>query len=202
MSLTREAAQEIMTDADLGRALLTIARSAIGAELGLRRNAEPSHAALAQPAATFVTLKHAGELRGCIGSLKPVRPLGVDVRENAMAAAFRDPRFPPLAVVEFEATSVEVSLLSADERVEVRDEADLLARLRPGVDGLVIEYGRQRATFLPQVWESLPAARDFLAALKRKAGLPADFWSPQLNVSRYGVTKWTESEFIPSEQAR
>ncbi len=164
-----------MTDPDLGRALLTIARSAIGAELGLRPIANASHAALAQPAATFVTLKLADELRGCIGSLKPLRPLGVDVRENAIAAAFRDPRFPSLAVVEYEAVAVEVSLLSADERLNVRDEADLLARLRPNVDGLVLEYGHHRATFLPQVWESLPEPRDFLVALKRKAGLPARF---------------------------
>ena len=188
-----------MTDPDLGRALLAIARSAIGAELGLRPIANASHAALAQPAATFVTLKLADDLRGCIGSLKPLHPLGVDVRDNAIAAAFRDPRFPPLAVVEFEATSIEVSLLSADERLEVRDEADLLARLRPDVDGLVLEYGHHRATFLPQVWESLPEPRGFLTALKRKAGLPDDFWSPRVNVSRYQVTQWTESEFPESE---
>ncbi len=191
-----------MNDPDLGRALLAIARSAIGAELGLRPFAAASHAALTEPAATFVTLKLAGELRGCIGSLKPMRPLGVDVRANAIAAAFRDPRFPPLAVVEFEATMVEVSLLSADERLDVRDESDLLARLRPDIDGLVLEYGHHRATFLPQVWESLPDPRGFLAALKRKAGLPADFWSPQVNVSRYGVTKWEEGEFLMSEQPR
>ena len=191
-----------MTDPDLGRALLTIARSAIGAELGLRSIANASHVALAQPAATFVTLKLADELRGCIGSLKPLRPLGVDVRENAIAAAFRDPRFPPLAVAEYEAVAVEISLLSADERLNVRDEADLLARLRPNVDGLVLEYGHHRATFLPQVWESLPEPRDFLVALKRKAGLPGDFWSPRVSVSRYGVTKWVESEFLLSELSR
>jgi AmmeMemoRadiSam system protein A len=191
-----------MTDPDLGRALLTIARSAIGAELGFHPVAEASHASLTQPAATFVTLKLADELRGCIGSLKALRPLGIDVRENAIAAAFRDPRFAPLAVGEFEATSVEVSLLSAAERLDLRNEEDLLARLRPGVDGLVLEYGHHRATFLPQVWESLPAPRAFLAALKRKAGLPGDFWSAQLNVSRYGVTKWAQGETLMSEQER
>ena len=190
------------SDADLGRVLLSIARSAIGAELGFGASAHAHHAALAEPAATFVTLKLADELRGCIGTLKPQRALHVDVRENAIAAAFRDPRFPPLAVGEFEATTVEVSLLSADERLDVRDEDDLLARLRPDVDGLVLEYGRHRATFLPQVWESLPEPRAFLAALKRKAGLPADFWSPQVNVSRYGVTKWTEGEWILTEEER
>ena len=188
-----------MSERALGRALLTIARSAIGAELGFRPLAEASHAALTLPAATFVTLKHSVELRGCIGSLKPRRPLGVDVRENALAAAFRDPRFPPLAVVEFEATSVEVSLLSADERLEVHGEAELVARLRRGVDGVILEYGSHRATFLPQVWETLPEPRGFLTALKRKAGLPDDFWSPRVNVSRYQVTQWTESEFPESE---
>ena len=191
-----------MDERELGRALLTIARSAIAEELGLSTIGQAPHEALRQPAATFVTLKRSGELRGCIGSLKPIRPLGVDVRENAIAAAFRDPRFPPLAAVEFEATSVEVSLLSADERVDAVDEDDLVARLRPGFDGVILEYGRHRATFLPQVWEALADPREFLAALKRKAGLPADFWSPHVNVSRYGVTKWSESEFLMSEEMR
>ena len=188
-----------MTERDLGRALLSIARSAIAAQLGFPRAGDASHAALMQRAATFVTLRHAGELRGCIGSLKPLRPLGVDVRENALAAAFRDPRFPPLAAAEFEATSVEVSLLSADERLHVLDEAALVARLRPGVDGVILEYGRHRATFLPQVWEALADPRAFLAALKRKAGLPDDFWGPRVNVSRYQVTKWKESDYAESE---
>lgn len=191
-----------MDERNLGRALLRIARSAIAEELGLSTIGQPPHEALRQPGATFVTLKRSGELRGCIGSLKPIRPLGVDVRENAIAAAFRDPRFPALAAVEYEATSVEVSLLSAAERVDVADEAALVARLRPGFDGVILEYGRQRATFLPQVWEALDDPREFLVALKRKAGLPGDFWSPHVNVSRYGVTKWSESEFLMSEELR
>jgi len=189
-------------DTDLGAALLALARSAIGAELGVPERTVAPHEALAAPGATFVTLRKDGALRGCIGSLKPLRALAVDVRENAIAAAFRDPRFPPLATVEFETTSVEVSLLTADERLDVRDEADLLARLRPDVDGLVLEYGRHRATFLPQVWESLPDPRGFVMALKRKAGLPVDFWSPRVNVSRYGVTKWKEGELIFSAENR
>jgi AmmeMemoRadiSam system protein A len=138
-----------------------------------------------------------GDLRGCIGSLEPRRTLLADVRANAVAAAFRDPRFPPLTAREFVATSVEVSLLSQSERVAVVNEADLLARLRPGVDGIVLEYGPRRATFLPQVWESLPEPRQFLAALKKKAGLAADFWSPDLRVARYSVSKWKESDFAP-----
>jgi AmmeMemoRadiSam system protein A len=191
-----------MAGRDLGNVLLTIARSGIAEELGLPGRGEASHAALVQTGATFVTLKHAGKLRGCIGSIRPVRPLGVDVRANAIAAAFGDPRFPPLAVAEFEELAVEVSLLTADQPIDVVDEDELVARLRPGLDGLIIEYGRRRATFLPQVWDALPDPREFLAALKRKAGLPEDFWSPQMNVSRYGVTKWVESEFDLSELQR
>jgi AmmeMemoRadiSam system protein A len=183
-----------MNRREVGRALLAIARSAIAERLGLARFDEAQPAALQEPAATFVTLRQAGELRGCIGSLQAVRPLGADVRENAVAAAFHDPRFAPLTVREFAATSVEVSLLSVAEPVEVAGEEDLIARLRPDVDGLVLAFGRQRATFLPQVWETLPDPRDFLAALKRKAGLPEGFWHPHVNVSRYRVTKWTEED--------
>lgn len=191
-----------MADRDLGRVLLSIARAAIGAELGLRPAGAADHDALSSPAATFVTLMHTGELRGCIGSLEPRRPLGVDVRENAVAAAFRDPRFAPLSAAEFEATAIEVSLLSAAVRLDVRDEPDLLARLRPGVDGLILAHGTHRATFLPQVWDSLAEPRDFVSALKRKAGLSSEFWSSQLSVSRYTVTKWTECGFLVSEATR
>ena len=191
-----------MNDRDLGRALLTIARSAIGKRFGIRHADEPRHAALTVPGATFVTLKRSGELRGCVGSLKPLRPLHEDVRANAVAAAFRDPRFPPLTTWEFAATSVEVSLLSADERLDAQNEDDLVARLRPGIDGVILEYGRHRATFLPQVWEALGDPSSFLTALKRKAGLAEDFWSPRVNVSRYAVIKWTEGEFLLSEGDR
>ncbi len=132
----------------------------------------------------------------------PLRPLGRDVHENALAAAFRDPRFPPLAVAEYETTSIEVSLLSASEPVVAVDEDDLIGRLRPDIDGVILEYGHHRATFLPQVWESLDQPRAFLAALKRKAGLPEGFWSERMRVARYQVTKWSESEFLLSEVNR
>jgi AmmeMemoRadiSam system protein A len=188
-----------VSDADLGAALLAIARSAIAAELGLPRRSESSHPALDAPGATFVTLKRDGELRGCIGSLEPTRRLGVDVRENALAAAFRDPRFPPLLAVELDATRVEVSLLSAREALRAADEEHLCRQLRPGIDGVVLEYGRHRATFLPQVWETLEDPREFLAALKHKAGLSGRFWSPQLNVSRYSVTKWVEPDLLTTD---
>lgn len=194
-----------MADHDLGRVLLTIARSAIGAELGLAPSGVASDVALtalAAPAATFVTLMLAGELRGCIGSLETRRPLGTDVRENAMAAAFRDPRFAPLAAGEFEATSIEVSLLSTAERLDARSEERFLALLRPGIDGVILAHGSQRATFLPQVWESLAKPSAFVAALKKKAGLAADFWSPHLDISRYTVTKWAERDLLPGEAGR
>ena len=184
-----------MSDRDLGHALLRVARAAIGAELGYALEAAGAHDGLDRPGATFVTLTKDGDLRGCIGTLAAVRTLRADVAANAVAAAFRDPRFPPLASAEFTTTSVEVSMLSAHEPIAFADEAHLLAQLRPGVDGVILEYGRLRATFLPQVWETLEEPREFLEALKRKAGLPAGFWHPRLNVSRYSVTKWKQSEF-------
>ena len=191
-----------MNERDLGAALLAVARGAIGQKLGFGTVVELHHAALAAPAATFVTLRQDGELRGCIGSLDPVRPLGVDVRKNATAAAFRDPRFPPLTASEYPVTSVEVSLLLPRERIDVASEEELCSRLRPGVDGVILELGSQRATFLPQVWESLPDPRAFVAALKRKAGLPENSWNTRIDVARYRVTKWAESELPRSELAR
>ena len=181
-----------MRDDELGRTLIGIARAAIAAELGLANGAE--RGALQRPGATFVTLFYGGELRGCIGSLRATRDVGLDVHENAVAAAFRDPRFPPLTADEFEATWVEVSLLSSLESARFDTEDELRARLRPGVDGVTLELDDHRATFLPQVWEALPQPREFLAALKHKAGLRAAFWSPRLNVALYQVTKWKESE--------
>jgi AmmeMemoRadiSam system protein A len=188
------------SDADLGRVLLAIARSAIGEELGFDPRPPDEHPALHSNAATFVTLRQTGDLRGCIGSLEPRRPLGVDVRENAIAAAFRDPRFPSLAAGEFATTSIEVSVLTRDEPVAARTEEELIARLRPGVDGVIVRHGANRATFLPQVWDTLADPGDFLRALKRKAGLREDFWSPTLEFSRYTVTKWAEQEFQLSEE--
>jgi len=183
-----------MAGDELGRALIGNARQAIAMELALVAEAPPAHPDLLRPGATFVTLFHRGELRGCIGSLKATRELGCDVRENALAAAFRDPRFAPLTVAEFQATWVEVSLLSAAEKVRFETESELRMRLRPGIDGVTLELDDRRATFLPQVWETLPEPADFLAALKHKAGFPLDFWSPRLNVALYRVTKWKERE--------
>ncbi len=179
-------------DTDKGTILLKLARSEIAAKLGrAMQQAEPA-GWLSEPGASFVTLTLQGELRGCIGTLEAHRPLGVDVRENAVAAAFHDPRFMPLSVAEFDAIRVEVSLLSPSEPLIVTSEQDALASLRPGVDGVVFEYGHYRSTFLPQVWEQLPSPAEFLAHLKRKAGLSMDFWADQVRLSRYTVNKWKE----------
>lgn len=184
-----------MTDFDLGCTVLTLARSAIAEKLGLGRLATVNHVSLEQPSATFVTLKQGTQLRGCVGSLQRRRALHEDVRVNAVAAAFRDPRFAPLDAHELPQTSLEVSLLSAEERIEVDSEEELIARLRPGIDGLTVTYGLHRATLLPQVWQQLQDPRDFFAALRLKAGLPEDFWSPGgMIVSRYETTTWKERE--------
>jgi len=177
-----------------GPILLKLARGAIADAFG-EPAGEVEHADwLREPGATFVTLTRHGELRGCIGSLVAERPLREDVTGNARAAAFRDPRFAPLTRSDYREIAVEVSLLSAMTPIEFESEEHLLTQLRPGVDGLVIEHGRQRGTFLPQVWDQLPEPRTFFAHLKRKAGLAADFWAGEIRVSRYTVTKWHESE--------
>ena len=182
-----------MPNTELGAALLRLARASIGEKLGKPLPVDARHARLHEPGATFVTLTQQGQLRGCIGSLEAHRPLAQDVRENAQAAAFRDPRFSPLAVEEFEFTSVEVSLLTPAMPLAFSDEADFMAQLRPGLDGIVFQYGRHRSTFLPQVWESLPEPEQFMQQLKRKAGLPPNFWHETVSISRYKVTKWKES---------
>lgn len=179
-------------DIDLGAVLPPLARAAIGAELGLAAGAVREAPGLDRPGATFVTLRLAGELRGCIGSLTPRRSLRRDVHVNAIAAAFRDPRFAPLTAAEYDAISIEVSLLGPREPLPCATEAEALERLRPGVDGVVLECGTHRATFLPQVWGELREPREFLAALKRKAGLAEDYWSASLTLARYSVTRFSE----------
>ena len=185
-----------------GPVLLAIARRTLEEALGAHRppgapqRPDPDTGApwLHQPGATFITLRRAdGELRGCIGSLRATRPLIDDLRENTLAAAHRDPRFPPVEARELADLSLEVSLLDLPRPMAVADEAEAVARLRPGIDGVVLTYGPHRATFLPQVWESLRQPRDFLAQLKHKAGLPPDFWHPDLVLERYTVEKWAEA---------
>ncbi|MCU0811256.1 MAG: AmmeMemoRadiSam system protein B [Thiobacillaceae bacterium] len=185
--------QNPATDEDeKGDTLLKLARAEIGQHLGHALPVPPPSDWLRQPGASFVTLTKMGDLRGCIGSLEPHRPLGDDVRANALAAAFRDPRFMPLAREEFNDIRVEVSLLSPTESLSVSSEDEALSALRPGIDGLIFEYDHHRSTFLPQVWEQLPEPLEFLAHLKRKAGLPLDFWAADVRLSRYTVSKWKE----------
>ncbi|HEY3269610.1 MAG TPA: AmmeMemoRadiSam system protein A [Geothrix sp.] len=183
---------------DRGSTLLVIARGAIAEQLGLVGASVPTAGWLEEPGASFVTLKRHGSLRGCIGTLAPGRPLGEDVAENARQAAFHDARFPPLAQSEFADTELEVSLLSPLEPVPCESEAHLLARLRPGEDGLVLEWRDQRGAFLPQVWEQLPDPGDFLAHLKRKAGLSMDFWNDGIRFARFTVTRFHEEAGVES----
>jgi AmmeMemoRadiSam system protein B/AmmeMemoRadiSam system protein A len=177
---------------DAGRALLSIARTSIEDALFDKPRAKQCAAWLAQAGATFVTLTKAGALRGCIGSLEPTRPLGEDVTHNALAAAFRDPRFPALGAAEWPECRVEVSLLSTPKPLRFADEADLLAQIRAGEDGLVVEADGKRGTFLPQVWESIADKRLFVKELVKKAGLPADVRITRCKLSRYRVVKWKE----------
>ena len=183
---------------ELGRRLPAVARQGIAEALGLDAGddplagIDPDASGLDEPAATFVTLTRGGQLRGCIGSLEPRRPLLEDVRANARAAAFEDPRFPPLTARELTDTRIEVSVLGPARPLEVRSEQGAIEALVPGRDGVILEYGPHRATFLPQVWQQLPDAREFLAHLRLKAGLPALFWDPGIRLSRYSVEKYSE----------
>jgi len=175
--------------AERGRMLLDIAREAIASPAGPapREWREPW---LAERAATFVTLRDSlGDLRGCIGTIDPHRALAEDVAHNAFAAAYRDPRFPPLRDSERATTAVEVSVLTPRVPFAAATEAEAVGRLEPGIDGLVFEFHGQRATFLPQVWENISDPLDFLCELRRKAGLPARFWHADVKLSRYGVEK-------------
>jgi AmmeMemoRadiSam system protein A len=172
-----------------GELLKDVARRSIAQGLRTGRplavDPEVFPTALRAKRASFVTLRRNGKLRGCIGTLEADVPLVVGVAENAFKAAFRDPRFSPLAEGDLSEIESHISVLSSLERVEVSSESDLLAKLRPGVDGVVLRQGLQRGTFLPSVWEELPDAAQFVRQLKRKAGLPAEHWSDTLEVWRY-----------------
>ena len=178
--------------------LLAIARQSI--EHGMRSgtslavNPETFERELQAIRATFVTLKKHGDLRGCIGTLEAYQSLVEDVSRHAFAAAFQDRRFPKLASVELDEIEISISVLSPPEPMCFEDEAGLLQKIQPGRDGLIIQSGAKRGTFLPSVWTSLPDKKQFLKQLKLKAGLPADFWSDQLAVSRYETLEFGELE--------
>jgi hypothetical protein len=169
--------------------VLDLATTSIDHGLARGQPMEPDLVAVSEPLqaqrASFVTLRRAGELRGCIGTLEAHRPLAQDVATNAFGAAFRDPRFPPLDAGEREAITVKIEVLSVPEPLSFTGEADLLAQLVPGEDGLVLEAGRHKGTFLPTVWQQLPDPEQFWAHLKRKAGLPADAAPDGMRVYRY-----------------
>jgi hypothetical protein len=150
--------------------------------------------------ATFVTLHRHGDLRGCIGTLTEDKPLVEDVAWHAFAAAFEDPRFPSLSEREFDELAIEISILGQPESLPAGSEAELLSKLRVGVDGLILKEGPRRATFLPSVWESLPDPREFLAHLKMKAGLSPHHWSDHLRFERYTTTSFGSADLPAADE--
>jgi MEMO1 family protein len=180
---------------EAGRTLIAIARSSIARVLGVESGPQPALAPwLRQAGATFVTLTMDGRLRGCVGSLAAERMLGEDVAANALGAAFRDHRFPKLSREEWPKVQVEVSLLSPPKPMAFADEGDLLAQIRPGEDGIILEHDGRRATFLPQVWEGLPEPQRFFDELMKKAGIPAGTRLARCKLWRYRVAKWKQKD--------
>ncbi|WP_457668675.1 AmmeMemoRadiSam system protein A [Thiolapillus sp.] len=180
--------------------LLKTARASIRTGLSkghpLAVNPADFEEALQAERATFVTLNERGELRGCIGHLEAIQPLIKDVADNAFSAAFQDSRFPPVSDQEFDQLEIHISVLSPPQPLSFLSEEDLLRQIRPGVDGLILEDGYYRGTFLPSVWEQLPRKEEFLAHLKLKAGLPANYWSDSLRVSRYTTESFSEPQTL------
>jgi len=179
---------------DAARTLLPIARASIAIPLGKTHPADESAEWLREQGATFITLNLQNKLRGCIGSLRAHRALLDDLKANAQAAAFRDPRFKPLTAAEYENIEVEISLLSALNALAFTDEPSALAQLQPRVHGVIFEYGHHRSTYLPQVWDNFTDPVMFMATLKQKAGLPPNFWEPGIKLHTYTVAKFRESE--------
>jgi AmmeMemoRadiSam system protein A len=187
--------QSQVMNTETGRTLIAIARNAIARRLGLAGSSDTYDAEwLRAPGASYVTLLREGKLRGGTGTLQAHRTLAEDVIANAIAAACSDLRFKPLNPDEFAHTRIEVCVLSVAETLQAADEAATLALLRPGTDGVILEYGRHRSSFLPEMWDQSANAGEFLAQLKYKAGLPPDFWSPEMRIARYTAIKWQENE--------
>ena len=179
--------------------LLQVARAAVEHGLGggdmLAVDLESCAPEVQVVGATFITLRLGEALRGCVGSVQAVRPLVVDAAHNAHGAAFRDPRFSPLRQTELAGLSIHVSILGPFEELRSTSEAELLAQLQPGEDGLFLEVegARHRAILLPSVWTSLPDAATFLHHLKIKAGLPRYYWSDNLKVWRYNTESFSDA---------
>lgn len=183
-----------------GGTLLSLAANAIQSHLetGAAPQADLAQLPpeLAQPGAAFVTLTRYSELRGCIGSVKAWRPLAADVASNAVAAAFEEPRFPPLAAEELRGLAISISVLTAPEPVAAASEAELLAKLRPGRDGVILREGAQQGLFLPQMWDRVSSPTEFLAWLKEKAGLPHHHWSASLRAFRFETVSVEASDLF------
>ncbi len=179
------------------RTLLQIARQSL--EAGVRGQKLPPlelnsmSPRLQEEGASFVTLTINGNLRGCIGALEPYQPIAEDVREHAIAAALQDYRFSNVQPDELSQIEIEVSRLTVPIPLEYETPEDLLEKLRPGIDGVLLRDGRQRATFLPQVWEKLPDPADFLDNLCYKMGAPSNLWREKhLEVLIYQVEEFHE----------
>jgi AmmeMemoRadiSam system protein A len=176
-----------------GHRLVAIARRTIAAKLGILVDPDQvvsdqdcSEPAFQELRGTFVTLKIKGQLRGCMGCLTPSETILEGIQRNAINSAFRDPRFPQLTAAELNQTEIDIIILTSPCELEFSDASDLLQKISPNIDGLIIKKGTARATFLPQVWEQLPRPEDFLAHLCRKAGLAQDEWKKgELEVSTY-----------------
>lgn len=187
-----------MLNGGLQADLLARARDTIAGRLaGLRgTDSAGAPAPLQTRAASFVTLTQGGDLRGCIGSVSAHRALAADVAENAIAAAFRDPRFMPVTASQLPGLRIKLAVLSKAEDMSVASETDALARIEPGRDGLILSSAGRRGLFLPAVWDSLPEPRAFLDGLKRKAGLPRDHWAGDLTLQRFRVESFAEPELV------
>jgi AmmeMemoRadiSam system protein A len=179
--------------------LLQIARNAV--ECAVNRQDLPELEISAMPlrlqeqGASFVTLTQEGNLRGCIGALQASQSLALDVQEHAVAAAMEDYRFGPVLPEEVARLEIEISRLSPGKELEYSNPNELLSKLRPGVDGVVLRHGIQRATFLPQVWEKVPDPADFLTQLCYKMGAPGDLWKKEhIQVSIYRVEEFKEEK--------
>lgn len=198
-SIKNKKEEAFRLDPEEKRYLLSVARESIKTFLEEGRILKPTtdNPKLREYAGVFVTLEEYGQLRGCIGYIGAVQPLYLAVRDNAVNAAFNDPRFPPVTREELDDIEIEVSVLSKPELIEVSEPEEYLEKIRPGIDGLIIEYDNKSATYLPQVWEQIPDKVEFLGSLCNKAGLPSNTWrNKKVKIFKYQVEAFKESELM------
>ncbi len=185
---------DTLLDNSQGQLLLKLARKTLVHKLEKGPLPQkPEEPVLSIKAAVFVTLKKDGKLRGCIGNLEPVGSLWEGIRNNTINAAFNDYRFSPLVSDELSAVKLSISILSQPQPLEYKDTEDLLAKLQPGIDGVILRDGQRSATFLPQVWQQLPSPEQFLGHLCLKANLSQETWQQKkLEISTYQVQSFEE----------